>query len=136
MKAKIVRAAGISYGHNPNRFLIVWFGRHGMIESEYVREGAVYSFAVRPREVYMRVSIAVCEVPEQTEKSSAELFSHVSAGRTQSARSRAVHVLSGCRYELWFMLLGRGTLRGGVCGLSRSLPGAPRIAGGNEFTKA
>ena len=27
----------------------------------------------------MRVSIAVCEVPEQTEKSSAELFSHVSA---------------------------------------------------------
>ena len=44
-----------------------------------MREGAVYSLTSRPREVYMRVSIAVCEVPEQTEKSSAELFSHVLA---------------------------------------------------------
>ena len=36
---------------------------------------------------YMRVSIAVCAaIAEQTEKSSEELFSHVSAGRTRFAR--------------------------------------------------
>ena len=86
------------------------------------------------RQRRMRVSIAVCEAPEQTEKVR-RTFSHVSAGRTKSARSRAVHVLSGCSCELWFTLPGRGTLRGGVCGLSRSLPGAPRIAGGNEIYK-
>ena len=34
------------------------------------------------------------------------------------------------------MLLGQGTLRGGAFGQRWSLPGAPRIAGGNEFTKA
>ena len=90
-------------------------------------------FARRRR---MRVSIAVCEAPEQTEKSSAELFSHVSADASWPARSRAVHVLSGYSCELWFMLLGQGTLRGGAFGQRWSLPGAPRIAGGNEFTKA
>ena len=84
----------------------------------------------------MRVSIAVCEAPEQTEKSSAELFSHVSADASWPARSRAVHVLSGYSCELWLMLLGQGTLRGGAFGQRWSLPGAPRIAGGNEFTKA
>ena len=92
MKAKIVRAAAILYGYSPNRFLIVSFGRHVILESEYVREGAVYSSGVCPRDAYMRVLIAVCEAPEQTEKSSAELFSHVSACRTQSARSREVSV--------------------------------------------
>ena len=41
---------------------------------------------------YMRVLIAVCAaIAEQTEKSSEELFSHVSAGRTKSALNHAVH---------------------------------------------
>ena len=44
MKAKIVRAAAILYWYSPNRFLIVSFERHGILESVYVREGAVYSF--------------------------------------------------------------------------------------------
>ena len=34
------------------------------------------------------------------------------------------------------MLLGQGTLRGGAFGQRWSLPGAPRIAGYNEITKA
>ena len=87
------------------------------------------------RDVYMRASIAVCEVPEQTEKSSAELFSHVSAGRTQSARSREVSGETDFKDERTFMLSGQGTLRGGAFGLRWSLPGAPRIAGGNEIYK-
>ena len=71
--------------------MIVSLGRHVIPESVYVRDGAVDSYAELVRDQRrMRVSIAVCEVPEQTEKSSAELFSHVSAGRTRSARSRGV----------------------------------------------
>ncbi len=50
MKAKIVRAAAILYWYSPNKSLLVSLGRHGIFESEYVREGAVYSFAVRPRD--------------------------------------------------------------------------------------
>ena len=52
--------------------------RHEILESEYVREGVVYYLSARSREVYMRVSIAVCEVTEQTEKVR-RTFSHVIA---------------------------------------------------------
>ena len=83
----------------------------------------------------MRVSIAVCEVPEQTEKSSAELFSHVSAGRTQSARSREVSVDFDFKGEWRFMPSGQGTSGRGLRP-EMVPPGAPRIAGGNKFTKA
>ena len=65
---KIVRATDFLYGCNPDRFSLVWFVRHEILESEYVREGVVYYLSARSREVYMRVSIAVCEVTEQTEK--------------------------------------------------------------------
>ena len=88
----------------------------------------------------MRASIAVCEVPEQTEKSSAELFSHVSAGRTQSARSRGVSIEANFKDERTFMLSGQGTLRGGAGLLANrsamrwSLPGAVRI-GHNSVPK-
>ena len=78
LKAKIVRAAAILYGYSPNRFLIVSLGRHGIPESEYVREGAVYSLTSRPRDN------AVCafrSLPE-AEKRPAGTFSHVSADAT------------------------------------------------------
>ena len=81
----------------------------------------------RPRDAYMRVLIAVCEAPEQTEKSSAELFSHVLAyasGPREGLRLADRFLIGD---ELWFMPSGQGTPWGGVCGLSRSLPGAARI---------
>ena len=58
MKAKIVRAAAILYWYSPNRSSIVSFERHGILESVIVRDSAAYSSSARPREVYMRVSIA------------------------------------------------------------------------------
>ena len=50
MKAKIDRAAAILYGYSPNRLLIVWFLRHVIFESEYMREGAVTCLSARPRD--------------------------------------------------------------------------------------
>ena len=38
------------YECSPDRLLIVWLGRHGITESLYVREGAVYSSGVCPRD--------------------------------------------------------------------------------------
>ena len=58
MKAKIVRAAAILYGYSPNKFLVVWFGRHGILESVTVRDSSLDISISRSRGVYMRVSIA------------------------------------------------------------------------------
>ena len=86
------------------------------------------------RQRRMRVSIAVCEAPEQTEKVR-RTFSHVSAGRTgprEALRLADRFLIEG---ELWFMPSGQGTSGRGLRP-EMVPPGAPRIAGGNEFTKA
>ena len=81
----------------------------------------------------MRVSIAVCEAPEQTEKVR-RTFSHVSAGRTQSARSRGVSVDLDFKNDRRFMPSGQGTSGRGLRP-EMVPPGAPRIAGGNKICK-
>ena len=81
----------------------------------------------------MRVSIAVCEAPEQTEKSSAELFSHVSAdasGPREALRLADRFLIAD---ELWFMPSGRGPSGEGLRP-ERVLPGAVRI-GHNSVPK-
>ena len=84
------------------------------------------------RQRRMRVSIAVCEAPEQTEKV-LRTFSHVSAGRTQSARNRGVSLDFGFKDERRFMPSGQGTSGEGLR-LEWVLPGAVRI-GHNSVPK-
>ena len=62
----------------------------------------------------MRVSIAVCEAPEQTEKSSAELFSHVSADASGPRETLRLADRLSIADELWFMPSGQGTRTEGL----------------------
>ena len=94
----------------PGRFSLSSFGRHVILESEYVRDGSPDDLTERSREVYMRVSIAVCEAPEQTEKVR-RTFSHVIADA------------SGPRDAVRYLSILTSRASGGLCHRAKGPPG-------------
>ena len=78
----------------------------------------------------MRVSIAA-----EGRKTRLAGFSHVSADASGPREALRLADRLSIAVELWFMPYSRGTSGEGLR-LEWVLPGAPRIAGGNEFTKA
>ena len=74
-----VRVVPIQYGCRPDDFRFHRSGGMLFLNLSMCATAHLKLHFTSARQRRMRVSIAVCEAPEQTEKSSAELFSHVSA---------------------------------------------------------